>query len=190
MGKNIIHHLTDQELLEKFRKGHDTAYLGVLFERYTLLLLGVCYKYLKNEEEAKDAVQQVFLKATTELQKYPVTYFKSWIYMIARNFCFMQLRNKGQYNNTEINDNTLSTLQDTPIEELLVHEMQLDLLEAGLATLNSDQKLCIQSFYLEKKPYLQISEETGLTVMQVKSNIQNGKRNLRIFMEKQNAKQS
>ena len=80
-------HITDQELLERFYADHDNQWLGILLERYTLLLLGVCMKYLKNEEQARDSVQQIFLKAITELQKYRVEYFKSWIYMVAKNHC-------------------------------------------------------------------------------------------------------
>ncbi|WP_315817406.1 RNA polymerase sigma factor [Paraflavitalea speifideaquila] len=77
-------HITDQELLDRFYADHNNYWLGVLLQRYTLLLLGVCMKYLKNEEEAKDSVQQIFLKAITELHKYRVEYFKSWLYMVAK----------------------------------------------------------------------------------------------------------
>ena len=90
-----FHHITDQELLEAFYENGNTRLLGVLLQRYTLLLLGVCMKYLKNEEAAKDAVQQIFLKVIAELKRYKVKYFKSWLYMIAKNHCLMQLRNKN-----------------------------------------------------------------------------------------------
>src|SRR5215203_5126398 len=82
-------HITDQELLEKFYADHNNEWLGVLLERYTLLLLGVCMKYLKNEDNAKDSVQQIFLKVLTEVSKHQITYFKSWLYMVAKNYCLM-----------------------------------------------------------------------------------------------------
>src|SRR6185312_4468175 len=88
--------ITDAELLQNFYKDHDNKWLGILLPRYTLLLLGVCMKYLKNEEDAKDCVQQIFLKVINELHKYKVDYFKSWIYMIAKNHCLMKLRDKGK----------------------------------------------------------------------------------------------
>ena len=81
----------DQELLQRFYADGNNQWLGQLLQRYTLMLLGVCMKYLKNEEEAKDAVQQIFEKAIHELGKYKVDYFKSWIYMVAKNYCLMQL---------------------------------------------------------------------------------------------------
>jgi RNA polymerase sigma factor (sigma-70 family) len=86
--------LTDQEILKHFYADHDNEWLGALLERYTMLLYGVSMKYLKNPEEARDAVQQIFLKAITELHKYQVSYFSSWLYMIAKNHCLMQLRNR------------------------------------------------------------------------------------------------
>jgi len=92
--KDRYEHITDTELLEKFYSDNDNQWLGIVLQRYTLLLLGVCMKYLKNEEESRDAVQQIFLKAITELSKYRVVYIKSWLYMVARNHCLMKLRDK------------------------------------------------------------------------------------------------
>src|SRR6185503_14730868 len=90
--------------LEKFYATRDNAWLGTLLQRYTLLLLGVCMKYLKNEEEARDSVQQVFLKAITELHKYRVEYFKSWLYMVAKNHCLMKLRDRQGRMATDIKE--------------------------------------------------------------------------------------
>ena len=87
-------HITDEQLLNNFYNDRNNQWLGILLERYTLLLYGVSMKYLKDEDEAKDAVQQVFLKAITELHKYPVQYFKSWLYMVAKNHCLMRIRQK------------------------------------------------------------------------------------------------
>src|ERR1700681_2694764 len=87
-------HTSDQGLLENFYADHNAEWLGILLPRYTLFLLGVCMKYLKNEEEAKDSVQQIFLKVITELKKYRVDYFKSWLYMVAKNHCLMKLRDR------------------------------------------------------------------------------------------------
>ncbi len=101
-------HISDAEILQRFYNDHDNEWLGILLQRYTLLLYGVCMKYLKNEEEARDSVQQVFLKAINELHKYKVDYFKSWIYMVAKNHCLMQLRDKGKYT-AEINERVLAT---------------------------------------------------------------------------------
>jgi RNA polymerase sigma-70 factor (ECF subfamily) len=142
-------------------------------------------KYLKNEEEAKDCVQQVFLKAITELHKYKVEYFKSWLYMVAKNHCLMKLRDKTTRNPAEIKDEMAITPEDDPgMAPHLEKDRQLEMMEECLQELNKDQKQCVTLFYLEKRSYNEIADITGFTLMQVKSYIQNGKRNLKILLER------
>jgi len=147
--KDIYAHISDQELLEKFKKEQDSFWLGILFQRYTLLLLGVCMKYLKEEEAAKDAVQQVFLKAISELSKYEVSYLKSWLYAIARNHCLMQLRDKNRV--VSVTDDLM--LKEDPLPSLTAAEKEqsLNLLELSLVELNPAQKTCVTLFYLQKR---------------------------------------
>ena len=177
-------HISDQELLEKFYADRDNQWLGILLERYTLLLLGVCMKYLKNEELARDSVQQIFLKAITELQKYRVEYFKSWIYMVAKNHCLMQLRDKPGKNTIEVKDSIPAEADETDKESLLLNEKTYEYMSEALKELNADQQLCVTLFYMEKKSYQQIADQTGYSMMQVKSHIQNGKRNMKLLIEK------
>jgi RNA polymerase sigma factor (sigma-70 family) len=177
--------ITDRELLEHFYRDHDNQWLGILLQRYTLLLLGVCMKYLKNEEEAKDSVQQVFLKAITELHKYKVDFFKSWIYMVAKNHCLMKLRSRQGKMPVEINEKLMAAPEaETDKQALLQNDVTLDAMATALKELNNEQQVCVTLFYLQKKSYTDISGETGYTMMQVKSHIQNGKRNLKILIEK------
>ena len=177
-------HIEDQQLLQQFYADNNNEWLGILLQRYSLILFGVCMKYLKNEEEAKDGVQQVFIKAITELHKYKVDYFKSWIYMVAKNHCLMKLRDKGKYT-TEINDQLLASPDEiTDRKRHIEKDLVLSNLEAALLQLNKEQQLCITLFYLEKKSYQEITISTGFTILQVKSHIQNGKRNLKILMER------
>ena len=174
---------SDNELLEKFYADRDNKWLGILLPRYTLLLLGVCMKYLKNEHDAEDCVQQIFLKVINELQKYKVEYFKSWIYMIAKNHCLMKLRDKGKHT-AEFND-TMTSLPDE-IEEknrLIEKDILINKLMDAIIKLNPEQQQCVSLFYLEKKSYAEIVGITGYTMQQVKSFIQNGKRNLRLMIE-------
>ena len=179
-----INHIDDKELLNKFYSDHNNEWLGELLPRYTLLLFGVCMKYLKNEEDAKDCVQQIFLKAINELHKYKVEYFKSWIYMIAKNHCLMKLRDKGKYQ-VEISDKIAATPDTREDKNVLIEkDNTLSELQKALQQLSPEQQLCVTLFYLEKKSYTEIANKTGFSMMQVKSNIQNGKRNLKLLLEK------
>ncbi len=175
--------MTDRELLDNYNRDRNAQWLGILFERYTLLLFGLCMKYLKNEEDAKDCVQQVYLKAITELNKYPVQYFKSWLYTVTRNQCLMRLRNRQDRIPEEIRDENIAGEPPVPLLHHLEKDRKLELLSHSLKELNEEQQQCVTLFYLEKRSYQQIAAETGYTVMQVKSYIQNGKRNLKKMLE-------
>lgn len=185
MGKEQYNHITDQQLLQFYYADGKQEWLGILLQRYTLLLLGVCMKYLKNEEEAKDSVQQIFLKVIEELQKYKVEYFKSWLYMVTKNHCLMKLRNRQGKVSVELNESVTAMPLDEPAqEELWQNEHTLNLMEEAIKELNEQQQQCVILFYLKKKSYQEITDETGYSALQVKSYIQNGKRNLKIWIER------
>ena len=173
----------DSELLQNFYKDHDNKWLGILLPRYTILLLGVCMKYLKNEEDAKDCVQQIFIKIINELHKYKVDYFKSWIYMIAKNHCLMKLREKGKFT-AELNEKMASIPDETDEKiSLMEKDVLLNKMMDAIERLNTEQKECVSLFYLQKKSYAEIVGITGFTMLQVKSYIQNGKRNLKLIID-------
>lgn len=178
---------TDAVLLSLFKKTGDNVYLGELLERYSLLVFGVCMKYLKDQTSAQDATQQVFEKVIKEVTKYEIPYFKSWLYSVAKNQCLMQLRtssHKIQYTAQEIDALELTAEDDSGLKlrEYLLQD-KLDILHESLQNLSKDQSVCIDLFYLQKLSYREIENKTGLSFQQIKSNIQNGKRNLRMMLE-------
>ena len=183
MKTSRYEHITDAELLDLYYADKNQEWIGILLERYTILLLGVCMKYLKDETEARDCVQQIFLKVLTEIGKYRIDFFKSWLYMVAKNHCLMRLREKGSKSSKELSDHHAVTT-DIDNQELITNEKNYDLLEEALNELNEEQKQTVILFYLNKNSYQQVSEKTGFTLMQVKSYIQNGKRNLKILLDK------
>ena len=183
MNTDKYKHIDDNQLLQYFYADKNNEWLGILLQRYTLLLLGVCMKYLKNEEDAKDSVQQIFLKVIAELHKYKVDYFKSWLYMVAKNHCLMKLRNKGNHF-TEINETILrATDAEENKDNYIVKDKILSNMETAIQQLNKEQRECVTLFYLEKKTYQEITEITDYSLLQVKSFIQNGKRNLKIMLQ-------
>lgn len=173
--------LTDEELLTAYRRDGDNQWLGFLLQRYTALLLGVAYKYLGERSAAEDAVQHVFETTLTHLPQEPILNFKGWLYVLMRNHCLQQLRNRPFLQGEEA---FAHSPQDDAMENLLQLEHSLDQLAACLQLLGAEQRTTITMFYLEKKTYEQIMSATGFTFMQVKSYIQNGKRNLKHIIEK------
>jgi len=175
-------HISDTTLLENFYHDHNNQWLGILLQRYTLMLLGVCMKYLKNEEDAKDSVQQIFLKVIIEIEKYKVDYFKSWLYMVAKNHCLMRLREMHGKIPAELHD-SIQAADEPNLQSKVANEHIFGLMQEALSDLNKEQQQCITLFYLEKQSYHEIAQQTGFSLMQVKSHIQNGKRNLKTQLE-------
>jgi RNA polymerase sigma-70 factor (ECF subfamily) len=178
---------SDTALLDLYKKSRDNKWLGFLFERYSMLVFGVCMKYLKNVTDAQDATQQVFEKVILEISKYEVPFFKSWIYSIAKNHCLMQIRNKS-HKPVLLDEFPEAIDSEANENSLLKEQLQQDQTEALLKAIDAlgpEQKNCITLFYLKKQSYKEIEKTTGYTFQQVKSHIQNGKRNLRLILEQQ-----
>jgi len=187
-GPQTYSSLSDEELLQSFRTTGDNLWLGHLLQRYTALLLGVGLKYLKNKSLAEDAVQQVFMKALTHLPAEDIRNFKGWLYILMRNHCLQQLRDKTAITD----DRALSYIPATEAadDEANEQEQTLEQMNEAISQLSEEQRKAIILFYLEKLSYEQIIARTGFTFMQVKSYIQNGKRNLKTILMKKTGTRS
>jgi RNA polymerase sigma factor (sigma-70 family) len=178
----------DISLINSYRLTGDTEVIAVLFERYATMVFGVSMKYLKNEEDAKDAVLQIFEKLMTDLKKYEITRFSSWLHSVAKNYCFMQLRNKEALFARELELKEHHLVMESHAsgyqEEGSLDDLYLASLEKAIESLNTEQKICIELFYLKEESYQDIAGLTGFSLNQVKSYIQNGKRNLKMYLQK------
>lgn len=185
MEQSKKHIKTDEELLSLFYKDGNNYWLGNLLERYTLLMLGVCLKYLKNMEDAKDAVQQVCTSIITNLSKHNIQNFKAWILVVTRNYCLMQFRKNAGKRNIELTDKLYiedASTSKAELEEQWLKEVTLEKITESLLELNEDQRVCMDFFYLQQKSYKDIMALTGFDFNQVKTHIQNGKRNLKLIV--------
>jgi RNA polymerase sigma-70 factor (ECF subfamily) len=182
---NKYSNYSDNDLINTFLEKDDNNIVGVLYERYGHLVLGLCIKYLKNKGEAQDAVIQIFTGLLKDLKKHKIEFFKSWLYVYSKNFCLMELRKRQSAlkKELELKDNVHLIMDYSNPEHLNEKEKQITLMEQALELLNSEQKKCIDLFYLKNKSYVEIVDITGYTANEVKSHIQNGKRNLKIKME-------
>ena len=180
--KPHIHSLSDEQLVLRYGQSQDKAYIGELYVRYSALVLGVSLKYLQHKSEAQDNLMKVFEKLMNLKQTSEVKNVKGWLYQITKNECLMTLRKKKRTTHTEIEN--LEITQENHTEELEDKERLLALLEELIPHLTGSQRLCIELFYLNKKSYAEIAEQTQFSLKEVKSNIQNGKRNLEIMMNK------
>ncbi|WP_207533557.1 RNA polymerase sigma factor [Desertivirga arenae] len=182
--KTIDPKATEADLLAHYKNSGDLEVLGRLYERYMPLLYGLCLKYFKDEELSKDAVMQIFEQLIKKLKVHEVSNFKSWLYTLARNYCLMELRVTGKHEFVNLDDAGLETPYFQSAEGDDLTEMQLKQMGRCLEKLPTEQKVCVELFYLQQKCYKEVTDITGFDANKVKSYIQNGKRNLKICMEK------
>ncbi len=177
-----------------YRSTGDLAVLGELYEQHMELVYAVCYNYLRDEDEAKDAVMNLFEQLVTDLRRHDVQQFQPWLHRVARNYCLLLLRKKQAHPTIAFltHDSTDATPDDRHLLLLATDEpgepdLEQDLtrLEACLQTLPDEQRICLTLFYLEQKSYADVAHLTGYDGKQVKSFLQNGRRNLKLCLTKQ-----
>lgn len=176
----------DSELLKAYRSGKDMNAFAELYRRYAHLVMGMSMKYLKDKDEARDATAQVFEKLLKELLTTEVQHFKAWLGFVTRNHCISLLRKKGSETERlrEMRHIQLNDVETEPDERLIHHERQLNSLEKCIEQLNPEQSECIRLFFIDGLSYAEVSARTGHSLKAVKSHLQNGKRNLKLLLEK------
>jgi len=174
----------DSELLAEFQRGKNLQVLAVLYERYMDLIYGVCLKYLKDPDESKDAVMQIYESLVFKLPSQQVDHFRGWLYVVAKNHCLMALRSAGKMKTSSLAPELMQSGENGHLNGAREREDQLELLEDCMEKLPVEQKRSVQLFYLEQKCYKDIADMTGNDWNKVRSLIQNGRRNLKLCMEK------
>ena len=180
--KRKFQQLSDRELIDLYITDRCEYTLPLLYGRYAHLVMGSCIKYLKQVENAEDITMRIFGELGAKLLKYDIQHFKSWLYQVTRNECLMYLRKFRPNETTAINELTQPAEEQN--EEKIELENRLQLLEQAIGNLKDEQRICVQLFYIRQQSYHQISEQLSLPLNTVKSAIQNGKRNLKLWMER------
>ncbi len=180
--------LADNELIEQYKQSGNMSVIGELYQRYMELIFGVCLKYFKEPERAKDAVMQIFEELVIKLKKHDIDNFRGWIHQVAKNHCLMQLRTPRNLKTVEMKEELVQNEESLHLTGVLEKEENFKKLEDCLETLTHDQQSVIRLFYLEEKCYNEIVAITGQEWKQVRSFIQNGRRNLKLCMEKEMVK--
>jgi len=187
LKRQEIKAFNDEQLVKAFCEKGENEFLQELFNRHLRLVFLICMKYLKHEDQAKDMSMIVFEKVSIDIKKFEVRVFRNWLHVVTRNACLMELRKNSTHRITSVGEEKELErfMENIPLvhpEEVNSHEVNLSQLEKAISALEPEQKECIELFYLKEKSYKEVAEITGYSINQVKSSIQNGKRNLKILM--------
>lgn len=179
---------SDEQLLAQFKQTGDQQALAELYLRYSELLYGVCLKYLEDAEEAKDAVMNIYQELLIKVPRHEIQNFKSWVYVLTKNHCLMHLRSAKKNITVSLEQHTVQSDDFSHLDSVIEKEEAFKRLEKCIKKLPEEQQQSIQLFYYENKCYNEIAETTSMDWNKVRSLIQNGRRNLKICMEKNAAK--
>ena len=177
---------TDTELVVLYQQNRDLDVLANLYGRYMELVYGVCLKYLPDEESAKDAVMNIFEELIVKLKNHEVENFRGWLHVLSKNHCLMQLRSAKNIKTTSLNESIVQLEENLHQNGVMEKELQMEHMTLCIQGLPNEQLQCIELFYLQNKSYNEIVDITGFDWKSVRSYIQNGRRNLKICMDKQN----
>lgn len=167
-----------------YRQSGNKEYWGILYVRYMPFVYGVALKYLKNGVDAQDVVMQLFEHLTEELREKPVRVFKSWLYVCVRNFCLQELRKRCKDLSVSLDEGCIEICDDVDPFVFREEGVKEKILRQCVEALPEKQRISIYRFYIEERSYREIEEATGFSFKSVKSLIQNGKRNLRLCLER------
>ena len=172
-------------MLSAYKESGNSYYLGELFDRYTPLLYGVCLKYLHDTDKSQNAVMQLLEDLLPKIASYEIIIFRTWIYSVVKNHCLQILRKERK---EIVIDFNADIMESDEILYLLsgedIDEEKTDALALCIEKLPEQQRSCIVLFFMDEMSYADISTKTGYSLKQIKSYIQNGKRNLKICIEK------
>ena len=182
--RNISSVTDDESLISRYKESGDLEVLTTLYQRYMELAYAVSLKYLKDSEASKDAVMEVFEELIEKLKKHEVANFRSWLYTVVKNHCLMKLRASSRNKSVILDENGMQFREELHQEDINEKEWQLQQMSDCIGKLADEQKIMIELFYLHQKCYKEITEITGLDWNRVRSLIQNGRRNLKICMDK------
>jgi RNA polymerase sigma-70 factor (ECF subfamily) len=191
MQVNHFHNVKDEVLMAQYRESGNKELVGILFKRYATLIYGLCFKYLRDEAKAEDAVIDIFEILLDKLREVEVSYFKSWLYIVARNHVLLLIRKAGRQSEvsldemTEKNPDGFMEIADEDTLNIETDSIQIDdsLVQEAIQSLKPAQQVCIDCFFIKGMSYQQTAQHTGFDIKEVKSHLQNGKRNLKIYLE-------
>lgn len=176
--------LSDEDLILLYKKEKSNLIMDNIYKRYGHLLLAIAIKYVRNREEAQDIVMNLFEKLGDKIAKHDIQNFKSWLHTTLKNECLMHLRKMKKINSTTTIENLENVVSELDSEEFYqTKEKVFNQLESSLAELKNEQRKSVELFYLENKSYVEIAEILNISLNNVKSAIQNGKRMLKLKME-------
>jgi RNA polymerase sigma-70 factor, ECF subfamily len=186
----VIEKSSDEVIAQKVQRG-ELEIFATLIQRYQAKMLRYARKFLFNQQDAEDLIQEVFLKAYINIKSFDSQRkFSSWLYRIAHNEFINALKKKGKEPLPFFDADTLFPHPIAP--EATDKKLQADelrqLLNQGLDKLASKYREPLILYYLEELSYKEISEILHIPVSTVGIRLNRAKQAMQKIIKKLNYK--
>ncbi|MGC8651413.1 MAG: RNA polymerase sigma factor [Minisyncoccia bacterium] len=167
--------ISDNDLIKQYLKGEEKA-LEVLIQRYLKLIYSFIYHYIRNETEAEDLTQEVFIKVWRNIKRFdPQKKFSTWILTIAKNTTFDFLRKKKPLLFSDLDEKAfnnlienLPDLRQTP-DEVFASKEKVNSMDSVLQILSPKEKTIFTLHFEKQLSFREIAESLGESINTVKS---------------------
>jgi RNA polymerase sigma-70 factor (ECF subfamily) len=183
LANGISANSSDEEIVAEYLSTQNVAYFDVLYRRYSTKIFGKCISLLKNEMQAQDAMQDIFMKILLNLSKFSgKSKFSTWIYSITYNFCIDLIRKKKKDKSILVDD--ISRVHDTPdddIEDRFLLETSVNRLKVVLEKIPIDDKSVLMMKYQDDMSIREIGEVLDKSESAIKMKIKRAKQKFKLI---------
>ncbi len=175
---------SDSSLFEKVQS-RDTQAFDQLVREYSPALYAFILRMVSNVEDAQDILQDTFVKVWEKSHQFRgKSSLKTWIYRIAINLCYTQLKRRQRWSFSFMEDIQVLVSSSDPVKdtEKIFHQ---EVLEKSLVTLTPRQRSVVIARIYEDLPFAQISEAVGCSVNAAKVHFYEGKKRIAAYMKAQ-----
>lgn len=181
MSSNRPESAREAEWVELFRATARTEYFELLYKLARKKVFGICLRMLQDTAEAEDLTHEVFLRAFEKFSTLKGNNFSGWVSRIACNLCLNKIRNGiTQRRLLEGSQPATETRNPAPAETGAIQAEHMRLAREILETLRPEHRKVLLLKYLEGFSYREIEEITGYNSKQVRSHLQNARRNFQL----------
>ncbi|MGY3716354.1 RNA polymerase sigma factor [Sutcliffiella cohnii] len=164
-------------MIEKAKAGNEQAFT-FLIETYKNYVYQVIYPVLRNEKDAEDALQEVWMKLFDALPQYTGQGFKTWLARIAMNHAIDMRRKKQRLR--EVVEEQLETEKVEDTEKLLLKKESKEVVHRRLQEMPENYRDVITAYYIREKSYKEIAHEQNIEVKTVETKLYRA----RVWMKK------
>jgi len=183
MSSDEIEGLSDTQLVDWYRRTHETPYFAELFHRHKACVYSIRLAMLRNPADAEDYTQETFAKAFRGIDSFrgsdECDIFAHWLKGIAKRACLTRLQAIGRHGRVVLQESDSGALERIPDPTDATDGMDREEVISVLQTLSPDQRQALKLAFVAGCSHKEIARVIGVERSKVRSLIQNGKRMFR-----------